>query len=212
MAIQVFIADDHAVVRDGLRLLIEAQTNIVVVGEAANGREAVQLATHLKPEVVVMDIAMTKLNGIEATSQIRARCPVTQVVVLSMHSTREYIVRAFEAGALGYVLKESAGADVVDAIRAAHAGRRYVSRQIGDLERHANGGLSSSPLGALSDREREVLQLTVEGTSTVQIAEMLALSPKTVETYRCRLMAKLSLNDLPSLVKFAIKYGLTPLE
>jgi DNA-binding NarL/FixJ family response regulator len=212
MAIQIFLADDHAVVRDGLRSLIEAQSDIVVIGVAANGRDAVRQASRLKPNVVVMDIAMNDLNGIEATRQVRTRCPATHVVILSMHSTEEYIMRAFEAGALGYVLKESAGSDVVDAIRAAHAGRRYASRPIADLERYVNGGLRASPVETLSDREREVLQLTVEGTSTVQIAEILALSPKTVETYRCRLMSKLGLNDLPSLVKFAIKYGLTPLE
>jgi DNA-binding NarL/FixJ family response regulator len=212
MAIQVFLADDHAVVRDGLRLLIQAQPDIVVIGDAANGREAVRHARRLKPDVVVMDIAMTNLNGIEATWQVRAYCPGTQVVVLSMHSTEEYILRALAAGALGYVLKESAGAEVVDAVRAAYAGRRYVSRRIAEIERYVGGRHSAGTLESLSNREREVLQLTVEGRSSARVAEILALSPKTVETYRCRLMAKLGLNDLPSLVKFAIKHGLTPLE
>jgi DNA-binding NarL/FixJ family response regulator len=213
MTIQVFLADDHAVVRDGLRLLLEMQPDIAVVGDAPNGRHAVYQAQLLNPHVLIMDIAMPDLNGIEATRQVRARCPGSQVVVLSMHSTEEHIVQAFRAGALGYVLKESVGMDVIDAVRAAHAGLRYISRKIAAIEQFISDNRhSASPLESLSEREREVLQLTVEGQSSAQIAETLALSPKTVETYRCRLMCKLGLDDLPSLVKFAIKHGLTPLE
>jgi DNA-binding NarL/FixJ family response regulator len=213
MTIRVFLADDHAVVRDGLRLLLESQPDITVVGDAANGRQAVQQAQILNPDVLIIDIAMPDLNGIEVTRQIRAHCPTSQVVVLSMHSTEEYAVRAFHAGALGYVLKESVGMDVIDAVRAAYAGRRYISQKIAAIERYISGQLRFvSPLASLSEREREVLQLIVEGKSSALIGAVLALSPKTVETYRCRLMHKLGLDDLPSLVKFAIKHGLIMLE
>jgi DNA-binding NarL/FixJ family response regulator len=216
MAIRVLLADDHAVVRDGLRFLLEAGGNITVVGEAADGRQAVRQVQALLPDVVVMDIAMPELNGIEATQQIRQACPSTQVVILSMYATKEHILRALRAGANGYLLKESAGQEVVDAIRAVRAGRRYLSQSIAetvidDYVHERQAPPAQSPLERLSSREREVLQLVVEGKSSTEIAEILYLSPKTVETYRSRLMQKLGLSDLPSLVKFAIQHGLTPL-
>ena len=216
MAIRVLLVDDHAVVRDGLRFLLEAGGNITVVGEAADGRQAVRQVQALLPEVVVMDIAMPELNGIEATQQIRQACPSTQVVILSMYATKEHILRALRAGANGYLLKESAGQEVVDAIRAVRAGRRYLSQSItetviDDYVHERQAPPAQSPLERLSSREREILQLVVEGKSSTEIAEILYLSPKTVETYRSRLMRKLGLSDLPSLVKFAIQHGLTPL-
>jgi DNA-binding NarL/FixJ family response regulator len=216
MAIRVLLVDDHAVVRDGLRFLLEAGGNITVVGEAADGRQAVRQVQALLPDVVVMDIAMPELNGIEATEQIRQACPSTQVVILSMYATKEHILRALRAGANGYLLKESAGQEVVDAIRAVRAGRRYLSQSIAetvidDYVHERQAPPAQSPLERLSSREREVLQLVVEGKSSTEIAEILYLSPKTVETYRSRLMQKLGLSDLPSLVKFAIQHGLTPL-
>jgi DNA-binding NarL/FixJ family response regulator len=216
MAIRVLLADDHAVVRDGLRFLLEAGGNITVVGEAADGRQAVRQVQALLPDVVVMDIAMPELNGIEATGQIRQACPSTQVVILSMYATKEHILRALRAGANGYLLKESAGQEVVDAIRAVRAGRRYLSQSIAetvidDYVHERQAPPAQSPLERLSSREREILQLVVEGKSSTEIAEILYLSPKTVETYRSRLMQKLGLSDLPSLVKFAIQHGLTPL-
>ena len=211
MPIEVFLADDHAVMRDGLRLLLEAHHDLRVVGEAATGRETVRLVSAACPDVVLMDIAMPDLNGIEATRQARAQCPDTQVVMLSMYSTDEHISRAFQAGAIGYVLKESAGVDVVAAVRAASVGRQYLSPKIaGALADKSHWGVS--PLDRLSEREREILQLTVEGRSSAQIAQTLMLSPKTIDTYRSRLMHKLGLHDLPSLVKFAIQHGLTSLE
>jgi DNA-binding NarL/FixJ family response regulator len=217
MSITVFLADDHAVVRDGLRFLLEAQPDIEVIGDAANGREAVRRVIQLCPDVVVMDIAMPELNGIEAAWQIRDMCPSTQTVVLSMHSTTEHVFRALQAGVHGYLLKESAGTEVVNAVRAVHAGHRYLTEKISDRliddyvrQRHAPE--ARSPLARLSPREREVLQLVVEGRSSAEIAGILFLSPKTVETYRSRLMRKLGIGDLPGLVKFAIQHGLTPLE
>ncbi len=217
MTITVFLADDHAVVRDGLRLLLEAQGDIEVVGGAANGREAVCQVAQLCPDVVVIDIAMPELNGIGATWQIRETCPAAQVVVLSMYSTTEHVFQALRAGARGYLLKESAGVEVVNAVRAVHSGHRYLSQKISDKviddyarQREAAG--AKSPLECLSPREREVLQLVVEGRSSAEVAGLLSLSPKTVETYRSRLMRKLGISDLPGLVKFAILNGLTPLE
>ncbi len=215
-AIRVFLADDHAVVRDGLRLILEAQGDIAVVGEAANGHQAVRLVQQLRPDVVVMDIAMPELNGIEATREIRQSCPATQAVILSMHSTAEHIFRALEAGARGYLLKESAGLEVVEAVRAVHAGRRYLSQRISDTviddylrQRQA---ATKDPLERLTPRERQVLQLVAEGKSSAEIGDILFLSPKTVDTYRSRLMQKLGLSDLPSLIRFAIQHGITPLD
>jgi len=217
MMIRIFLADDHAVVRDGLRMILEAQGDIIVVGDAADGRQAVRRVQQLRPDVAVIDIAMPELNGIEATHEIRQTCPTTQVVILSMHSTAEHIFRALEAGALGYLLKESAGREVVDAVRAVHAGRRYLSQRIADTVvddylRQRQAAEARSPLERLTPRERQVLQLVAEGKSSAEIGDILALSPKTIETYRSRIMQKLGLRDLPSLVKFAIQHGITPLE
>jgi DNA-binding NarL/FixJ family response regulator len=217
MSISVLVADDHAVVRDGLRLLLEAQADIEVIGDAANGREAVHRAGKLCPDVVIMDIAMPELNGIEAARHIREECPATQTIILSMHSTTEHVFRALEAGARGYLLKESAGMEVVSAVRSVHAGHRYLTGKISDrliddyVRRRQDPG-ARSPLARLSPREREVLQLVVEGRSSAEIASILLLSPKTVEAYRSRPMRKLGIGDLPGLVKFAIQHGLTPLE
>jgi len=217
MTITVLLADDHAVVRDGLRLLLEAQGDIKVVGDAANGHEAVHQVERLRPDVVVMDIAMPELNGIEATQQIREGCPSAQVVILSMHYTSEHIFRALQAGARGYLLKESAGIEVVNAVRTVQAGHRYLSQKISDkvIDNYVHqreAAETTSPLARLSPRERQVLQLVAEGKSSAEIASVLSLSHKTVETYRSRLMQKLGISDLPSLVKFAIRQGLIPLE
>ena len=217
LAITVFLADDHAVVRDGLRVLLEAQPDISVIGDAANGRETVRLVAQLCPDIVVMDIAMPELNGIEATQQIYEVCPSAQVIILSIHSTTEHIFRALQAGARGYLLKESAGIEVVNAVRAVHAGHRYLSQKISDrliddYVHQRQAAEAKGPLARLSPREREVVQLVVEGKSNAEIAGILSLSLKTVETYRSRLMRKLGFSDLPSLVKFAVQHGLTPLE
>jgi DNA-binding NarL/FixJ family response regulator len=216
MSITVFLADDHAVVRDGLRALLEAQHDIQVLGDAANGRDAVRRVAELRPDVVIMDIAMPELNGIEATQQILDLCPSTQVIILSIFSTAEHIFRALEAGARGYLLKESAGIEVVKAVRAVHARRRYLSQKISDTAiedylRQRKSVKVKSPLARLSPREREILQLVVEGKSSAEIADGLPLSIKTVESYRSRLMKKLGIHNLPGLTKFAIQHGITPL-
>jgi DNA-binding NarL/FixJ family response regulator len=217
MTIRILLADDHTMVRDGLRQLLTAQTGMSVVGEASNGLEAVQAVGQLRPDVVVMDIGMPGLNGIEAAVRIRAASPATQVVILSMHADIEHIARALQAGALGYVLKESAGQEVVKAVRSVHARHRYVSERISDKIidselTQMSEPQQSGPLASLSPREREVLQLVAEGHSSAEIGQRLSLSPKTIETYRSRLMIKLSLEDIPSLVKFAVNHGITSSE
>jgi DNA-binding NarL/FixJ family response regulator len=217
MSITVFLADDHAIVRDGLRVLLDAQDDIQVVGDAANGRQAVLQIEKLQPQVVLMDIAMPELNGLEATRQILSTWPSIQVIILSMHSTTEHILQALQAGARGYLLKESAGVEVIEAVRTVHSGMRYLSQKISDkviadYVRQSETAIEQGPLAALSSREREVFQLVVEGKTNQQIADILFLSPKTVETYRSRMMQKLAVDDLASLVKFAIRHGLTSLD
>jgi DNA-binding NarL/FixJ family response regulator len=217
MSISVFIADDHTVVRDGLRILLDEHPDIEVVGDAADGRETVRQVTEMTPDVVIMDINMPELNGIEASLQILENCPSTRVVILSMFATQEHIYRALQAGARGYLLKESAGIEVVNAVREVMSGRRYLSQKISEdvideYVRLRDQMDEEDPLSRLSPREREVLQLVVDGKSSAEIAEILFLSPKTVETYRSRLMQKLEIHDIPGLVKFAIQHGLTTLD
>jgi two-component system, NarL family, response regulator NreC len=217
MTIKVFLADDHTLVCDCLRLFLEAQNDMEVVGDAADGRQAVSRVTQIKPDVVLMDMAMPSLNGIEATQQIREASPSTRVIVLSMYSTPDHISQSLEAGAWGYLMKESAGAEVIKAIRTVHGGRRYLSEKIPAhvIDQHLSNRKCSErkpPLANLSPREREVLQLVVEGKSSAEIAGILFLSPKTVETYRSRLMQKLGVSGLADLVKYAIQHGLTPLR
>jgi DNA-binding NarL/FixJ family response regulator len=217
MSITVVLADDHAIVRDGLRYLLEAQGDIKVVGNASNGNEAVQEVTRLRPDVAIVDIAMPELNGIDAARRIVDSVPTTRVIMLSMHSTAEHIHGALRVGARGYLLKENAGAEVVAAVRAVFAGRRYLSDRITDvvIDEYVNrrpAEQDTSPLARLSERERQILQLVVEGKSSAEIGRLLSLSPKTIETYRSRMMQKLGIEDLPSLVKFAIQHGLTPLN
>ncbi|MFC2095638.1 response regulator [Candidatus Bipolaricaulota bacterium] len=212
--IRILVADDHAIVRDGLRLLLNAETDLQVIAEAANGREAVQMNKELEPDLVIMDIGMPELNGIDATERIRTHSPNTQVIILSMYSTGEHIVRALKAGALGYLLKSSAGSELVRAVRMVAAKHRYLSLEVSDtlVSRYLqeiDQEVSETPLATLSAREREVLQLTVEGKSPAQIAALLFLSRKTVVTYKSRLMRKLAIDDLPTLTKFAIQHGLT---
>jgi DNA-binding NarL/FixJ family response regulator len=210
MTIRVLLADDHAIIRDGLRALLQSVPDIEVVDAVSNGRTAVQRAIELRPDVVVMDIAMPDLNGIEATRILREKLPAARVVMLSMHSDSEHVYRALDAGAAGYLLKESAGDEVLSAVRAVRAGQRYLSRTLESLERRTDVRTGRvSPLDSLSARERQVLQLVVEGRSSAEIARMIHLSPKSVDTYRSRLMKKLGVADVTALVKFAIQHGLT---
>jgi len=214
MSIKVFLADDHAVVRDGLRCLLEAQGDIHVIGDAANGREAVRQVRELKPDVVLMDIAMPELNGIEATVQVRHACPEVRVLILSMHSSLEHVREALKAGARGYLLKRCAGVEVVEAVRAVYAEGAYLSQTIAGslIADYARDPQPNSPLDALTRRERQILQLIVEGKSNFEASQSLFLSQKTVETYRSRMMQKLGVTRLPQLMRFAIQHGITTLE
>lgn len=217
MTITIFLADDHAVVRDGLRLLLETQPDFKVVGQAENGLEAIEKLIKECADVLIIDVAMPELNGIEAARQIRLNCPALRVIVLSMHSTTEHISRALQAGAQGYVLKASAGAELIEAIRAVVAGHRYLSQKVSDLVvddylSRLETSTTYSPLSSLSPRELSILQLVAEGHSSAEISSMLAISPNTVDTYRSRILQKLDLNGLSDLIKFAIKHGIIELE
>ncbi len=214
MPINIFLVDDHRILRDGLRMLLELQGDIHVVGEAEDGRAAVSGVLSAKPDVVLMDITMPELNGIDATQNIMLKLPQTKIIILSVHSDTEHIYRAFQAGAKGYLLKESAGDEVVKAVRAVYQDQRYISRKLAEElpMNYMRQPREQSPLELLSAREREVLQLSVQGNTSAVIAAKLGLSPKTVDTYRSRLMEKLKVQNLPELVRFAIKHGLTPPE
>ena len=208
--ITVYLVDDQRILREGLRALLELDGSIQVVGEAADGRAALDGILAVQPEVVLMDVTMPDLNGIDAAQILTQKAPQIKVIILSVHSDSEHVYRAFQAGATGYLLKESAGAEVLAAVRAAKQNRRYVSPKIADalaLRRDKR-----SPFESLSAREREVLQLTVTGSTSAAIAGKLNLSPKTVDTYRSRVMEKLGVQNLPELVRLAIKHGLTPAE
>lgn len=212
MDIRVLLADDHSVLRDGLEAMLHTQPGIAVVGHATDGREAVRKALELAPDVTIMDIVMPELDGIEATHRMRSRCPRSRVVILSMYSTTEHIFRALQAGAQGYLLKESAGAEVIAAVRSVHAGRRYLSQKITEavIDDYIRDHQARSPVDALSRRERQILQGVAEGKSTAQLARALCLSPKTIDTYRSRLMQKLDIDGVAAMVRFAIECGLTP--
>jgi DNA-binding NarL/FixJ family response regulator len=213
MPIRILIADDHGVVAEGLKQLVEAESDMQVVALVGDGREAVQQARDTQPDVVLMDLSMPELNGADATRAILQRDPKCRVIVLSMYAQREYVRRALKAGAAGYVVKRSAAKEVVEAIRAVHAGQRYLSPRVADvvLEDYSDDK-QDDPLARLSAREREVLQLLAEGRTGAEIAQRLSLSQKTVETYRARLVEKLGIRDLAGLVRFAIQRGLVSLD
>ena len=210
---RVLLADDHILIRAGLRLVVEQQPEFTVVGEAADGRQAVALAESLKPDIVVMDIGMPGLNGIEACRQIRESLPDTQVVMLSMHSDEGYVLRALKAGARAYLLKDSAEADLARAIRAASEGKSFFSPAVGkvlldDYMRKLQRTGAEDSYELLTPREREILQLVAEGQSSKKIAGLLHLSVYTVETHRARLMQKLNLRGVPELILYAVRKGI----
>ncbi|HXM80929.1 MAG TPA: response regulator transcription factor [Burkholderiales bacterium] len=214
MTIRVFLATSHVTFADSLQALLEAQRDLKVVGKAINGHDAVKRVQRLRPEVAVVAIALPGMNGIEATSKMRDLSPSTGIVILSGSFPPEFIQRALQAGAKGYLPKEASGAEVVDAVRAVSRGKRYLSRKITTaiIHDYININRSASPLDSLSPRERQVLQLVVEGESSARVASVLSLSRKSVDTYRSRIRQKLGIYHLPGLVKFAIQNGITSPE
>ena len=215
MSIKIILADDHELLREGLRMLIEEQPDMTVIAEADDGRVTVQLVEKLMPDIVVMDIAMPRMNGMEATRHIVSKVPGVKVLALSMHADRRFIVEMLNAGASGYLLKECAFKELITAIHALADQRTYLSPKISDMVvkdyacRIPQSDLSS--LTILTTREREVLQLLAEGKSTREIASILTISMKTVETYRQQIMGKLDIRSVAELTKFAIREGLTSL-
>jgi RNA polymerase sigma factor (sigma-70 family) len=212
-SIRVLLADDHKLMRAGLRLVIDQQGDLTVVGEADDGRQALELAKSLKPDVVVMDIGMPNLNGIEAARQITEIRPEASVVMLSMHSDEGYVLRALRAGARGYLLKDSATTDLVQAIRAVAEGKSFFSPAVSkvllqDYMRKLRRTGAEDSYDLLSPREREVLQLVAEGKSNKEVANLLNLSVYTVETHRAKIMQKLNLKGVPELILYAVRKGL----
>lgn len=213
MPIRILLADDHEVVRDGVRALLEKQTDMQVIGEASDGREAAQLAEELRPDVVVMDVGMPNLNGIDATRRILAANPQIAVVMLSMHKDESYVLRSLKAGAKGYLLKESLRSDVLEAIRAVSQGRSFLTRKISRMmqedyiQEMEQRGLEDS-YDLLTDREREVLQLAAEGKPNKEIAGALSISLTTVETHRTHILQKLGLHSVPELILYAVRKGI----
>jgi DNA-binding NarL/FixJ family response regulator len=216
MNARVVIADDHRLFREGLRNLLHSQPGIEVVGEAADGITAVQKIAELKPDIVLMDISMPSLNGIEATRQVVAAEDKPRVIILSMHSDRRFVIEALKAGAAGYLLKDSALEELMAAIKSVLRGKVYLSCSISDIVVNDYVTLAKqsdlSVFSILSAREREVLQLLAEGKSTKEIASHLNVSIKTVESHRKQIMDKLDIHSVAELTKFAIREGLTPLE
>jgi two-component system response regulator NreC len=210
--IRIVLADDHHVLRAGLKSLLERQRDFTVVGEASDGRELLRLVEELTPDVVITDISMPRLNGTEATSQIAAKYPATRVIVLSMHSDEAYVLRALKAGARGYLVKESAEADLMTAVRTVHAGKAFFSPSVSALlvedyvRQMRDRGVEDS-YELLSPREREVLQLIAEGQSNKDIAQALGLSVYTVETHRGNILQKLNLHSVPELILYAVRKG-----
>jgi DNA-binding NarL/FixJ family response regulator len=214
MPLRILVADDHAVVADGIRHLLAAQSDFEVVGTATDGSEAVRLADELHPDVTLLDVVMPTLNGIDAARQILERDANARVIMLSMYSDSERVYQALQAGAKGYVLKHDVSEALIEAIREVGAGGRYLSPGVTDtvISDYLHEKRAPDALHQLSQRERHVLQMLVEGKSAASVARKLHLSPRTIETYKARLMRKLGLSDLPALVKFAVRHGLTPLD
>ena len=212
----IVLVDDHPVVRRGLRVLLEAEPEFRILGEAGEGLEAVQLVERLKPDVLVLDLMIPGLNGLEVTRQVSQRSPRTRVVILSMHANEAYVLEALRNGATGYVLKDAGADEVVKAIREVAAGRRYLSPPLSEraIETYVQKA-NTAPLDlydTLTTREREVLHLAAEGHSSPEIADRLSISPRTVETHRGNLMRKLNLRTQTDLVRYALRRGILPME
>ena len=211
----VVLADDHAIVRQGLRAVLEATSEFTVVGEVADGLQVPEVVDRLRPNVLVLDLMMPGLNGLEITRQVSKRCPQTRVVILSMHADEPYVLEALRNGATGYVLKEASTTEVAQAVREVAAGRRYLSQPLSEraIEAYAEKA-QAAPLDlyeTLTTREREILQLCAEGYSSTEMAARLGISPRTADTHRANLMRKLGLQGQTDLVRYALRRGILPL-
>jgi len=213
---RLVLADDHPLVRAGIRAELEKLPAVEVVGEAGNGREALELVKTLQPNVVFIDISMPGLNGLEAVARLTKEFPEVRVIILSMHENEEYVWRALKAGAVGYLLKKAATTELGTALERVSQGEIYLSREISDRlrKKFPLPGIAEpkNPLDQLTGRQREILQLIAEGQNTKEIAEILKLSPKTVEYHRVKLMEIVNIHDIPGLVRFALRTGVIPLE
>lgn len=212
MMLKILLVDDHPVVRQGLRQVLESNLEFRVVGEAADGQAALEQVVQLHPDVVILDLALPGINGLEVARRIRQRSPQTRMLVLSMHSNEAYVHEAFKEGVLGYVLKENATEDLVQAVEAVAAGRRYLSPKISeeDIQAYAERINTSAldPYDALTDREREVLHMLAQGRTRGSISERLSISPRTVDTHRTNLMRKLNFSNQTELIQYAIQKGI----
>jgi len=216
MNVTILLADDHPLVRRGIRNVLEAETGFSVVGEAEDGIQVVQLVEKLHPNILVVDLMMPNLNGLEVLKQVSHRSPATRMIVLSMHSAEPYILEAFRSGAIGYVLKDSAPDELINAIRQALLDIKYLSpklpeRLIGAIS-NSMGNAEQDPYETLTDREREVFQMATEGRTASEIAKILSISPRTAELHRSRMMGKLGIHSQTELVRYAVKRGILPLD
>ena len=206
--IRILLADDHAVVRQGFRAMLAQQPDITIVGEAGNGREVMALAEKTKPDLIVMDVAMPELNGIEATRRLTAIMPDIRILALSMHKDSVYVREMLKAGAKGYLLKDSGESDLLDAVRTLARGGEYISPSVQEALISATRSGAATPLDQLTSREREVLQLIAEGKTNKEVAAVLKISPFTVDAHRGRIMEKLKVHNVNELVRFAVRHGL----
>ncbi|HJR79103.1 MAG TPA: response regulator transcription factor [Anaerolineales bacterium] len=216
MTVTVLLADDHPIIRHGLLRLLEAEPDIRVVGEASDGLQAVELAEKLKPKILVIDMMMPGLNGLEVLRQVRRRSPATLNIVLSMQSADAYVVEALKSGASGYILKDSGPGEVLIAVRQVLQGKRFLSPKLSerliDAYIHTSETSVVDPYETLTNREREVLQMASEGMTTAEIAKRLSISPRTIELHRARMMNKLGLHGQTDLIRYALKRGILPMD
>lgn len=212
----IVLVDDHQIVRQGLKVLLAAESDFEVLGEAADGLQAVDIVRQLQPDILIVDLNLPGLNGIDVVKSVNADCPDTKAIVLSMHSSEDYVLPAFASGASGYVLKDACLDDLVQAIRQALTGSRYLSPQLAkraiDSYLHMGRNALADPFDSLTQREREVLTLSAEGYAYGEIAEQLVISPRTVETHRNNVMRKLGLNTVSDMVRYAIRRGLISVD
>jgi two-component system, NarL family, response regulator NreC len=211
--IRILLADDHTILRAGLRMMLNAQPDMEVIGEAQDGKQAINATVHLQPDIVLMDITMPDMNGIEATRQIKRVAPEVKVLVLTMHENDEYVFQALRAGASGYILKEAADTELITALHVLRSGQFYLSPSaqsviVGDYLQRVHTGEEKDSYNNLTEREKEILKLVAEGYTNNQIAERLVISPKTVDTHRTHVMDKLNLHSRAELVKYAMRRGL----